>query len=176
MDDIQVIDIKPEKKNSMKINSKSSNSSSSEDEQRLEMRWTQKQEDYINDIKLECEDDARRHYNYYTCYKYLYNVVSLPLIIIPLLLSGLEQYIGNDLNYVKSILFCFIGITNSIVVFLNIGQRFQKHLEANNKYLEFTIGIGIELVKPKKYRESVEVFLEKIKYKKIQLDENSPEF
>ena len=52
----------------MKINSKSSSSSSSEDEQRLEMRWTERQEVYINDIKLECEDDARRHYKYYTCY------------------------------------------------------------------------------------------------------------
>lgn len=176
MDPVSIIDIKAEKKKSIKINSKSSNASISEDEQRLEMRWTEKQEIYINDIRLQCEDDARRHYRYYTCYKYLYNIISIPLIMIPLLLSGLEQYIGSDLNYIKSLLFCFVGISNSVVAFLNIGQRFEKHLEANNKYLEFTTGIGIELIKPKKYRESVEVFLEKIKYKKIQLDENSPEF
>ena len=170
MDHQSIIDIHPKKKGSVKISSKSS--SSSEDERQLEMMWTEKQEIYINDIKDECIKNSIKHYNRYNFYMYTYNILSIPMITIPLLLSGLDKYIESD--YIKTCLLCFVGILNSILTFSNLGQRFEKHLECRNKYIEFSTGIEIEIIKPKKYRESVEVYLEKIKYKLVQLNENSP--
>ena len=63
------------------------------------------------------------------------------------------------------IVFIFLGIINVVIIKFNYSKKLEKHIFAYLKYDDLILDIDYQLLKPRKYRENVNIFCSKIKSK-----------
>ena len=149
-------------------------STSSEDKIREEQPWDTKSEQFIQDLKLSCDQISKMFNLAGRKAKKKYNLLAIPTIILPLVCSVVINKIENNKDLINSVLLCIIGIINGLSTFFNFGKKMIIFNEYSGKYTELSNIISLELAKPKKYRIDLDIFLERITIKKQYLDSNAP--
>tara|TARA_R110000744_G_scaffold144468_5_gene256581 strand:+ start:181 stop:672 length:492 start_codon:yes stop_codon:yes gene_type:complete len=148
--------------------------SSSEDKERIEQPWDTKSEQFIQDLKLSCDQISKMFNLSSRKAKKKYNLLAIPTIILPLICSIIIPKIEKNKDIINSVLLCMIGILNGLSTFFNFGKKMIIFNEYSGKYTELSNIISLELAKPKKYRIDLDVFLERVTLKKQQLDSSAP--
>ena len=140
---------------------------------REEMLWSAHQEMYIKKIKVDCKFRARGHKLTYKKQRRLYNILSIPPIIVPIIMSGLTNY-TNTIFLFNSFCFIIIGVFSALNSFLDYGRQSQENIDFESKYLSLVSDINLEFSKPKKFRVPVDVFLERTTIVYNQLNKEEP--
>ena len=141
---------------------------------RIEMEWADNSEQYIHNIKEYCHKTSQKHDIQFKKNKFKYSCFALPTIITPLIVSVVSPFIGDASETVLPVVLSGLGILNGIQTFFNYGSKSQKHNEYANKYNDLAEDITTEMMKNIEYRESAEVFVEKVKHIKSRLDDGAP--
>ena len=149
-------------------------STSSEDKERIEQPWEHKSEQFIVDLKFVCTENATLFNSASHRAKKKYNLLAIPVIILPLICSIFINRLDKNKDLINSVLLCMIGIINGLSTFFNYGKKYMEFNEYSGRYTELSNIISVELSKSKKYRMALDVFLERITLKKQQLDSNAP--
>ncbi len=150
-------------------------SDSSEDADREEMKWESKQEHYIANLRDECLKLSDQHNLSSLKNKRRYIRFSLPAIVLPLLLGTVSQFVPTGYEYINSVGLTVTGVLNGVNTFYNYGKKTTVHNEFSGKYAELAGYISTELVKPKRHRIALDVFLEKITTRLNDINNSAPQ-
>jgi len=142
---------------------------------RIEMEWADNSEKYIQDVKKYCMDKSIRHEAQFKKNKFRYNCLALPAVVTPILISVITPFIGESSDVILPVVLSGLGILNGVQTFFNYGSKSQKHNEYSNKYNDLVEDITTEIMKGETYRESAEVFCERVKQKKSRMDDGAPD-
>lgn len=138
-------------------------------EPRPDLPWTDKTEKEVWDIQDQCLKLAARHSVAQKKAKCKYTIFGLPSMLIPLVTGGLGSYLEPDYEWVRSVALITTALNSGVLQFFNFGGKQSRHNEAAGKYSELADMIKMELSKPKHFRLSCDVFLERVfvKYQNI---------
>jgi hypothetical protein len=150
-------------------------SDSSEDADREEMKWESKQEQYVTKLRDDCLELSNEHNVASLNNKSKYIHFSLPAIILPLLLGTISQFVPSGYEYINSVGLTVTGVLNGVNTFYNYGKKTTVQNEFAGKYAELAGYISTELVKPKRHRIALDVFLEKITTKLNDINNSAPQ-
>ena len=163
---IKILDIDDEDRQSDKSNS--------EDVYRQEMKWESRQEEYFKKILKECLEFQKQHdrASHYNKKKYIF--MSIPIIILPLVLSSINDVLVEKYNYVNTTGMMISGIISGLSTFFNFSKKQAQHNEFSGKYDELAGEIEAMLSKPKRHRIACDVAIERIKNRYNHLNNSAP--
>ncbi len=144
---------------------------SKDDESRKELLWEDREETLLNTWKDEMGVLSRKHRAAGKKYKAMYNVLGVPATLIPIVLSGVTEYIHPP---VQSFLMIIAGTLVGLSTFFNLGKRFTQHFEYEHTYDELARELEKELRKPKRHRVACDVYMERIYLKYTMHNNNAP--
>ncbi len=137
--------------------------------------WDKHSELYTNKIFKQCKDLADSHKNESIKYKKLNFKWSLINLILPLLMAPITAILIDypHLAYIEMTIFIILSVVNSYLIKVNFSKKQEKHMFSFIKYTDLLLDIEFQLLKPKMYRENVNLFCSKIKTKFSYLQRNS---
>lgn len=145
---------------------------STDDDNRRELLWEDREENLIMDITRKCEAIAIRHHIKGAVSKRLYAFWGVPGIILPVVVASLNEYLEE--KYYASVAMLTAAICNTIGTFFNYGKMSQKHFDIAGKYEELSQEVQMEMCKPKRHRIACDVYLQKTVSKFNNLNSNAP--
>ena len=149
-------------------------SESSKDDDREEMPWEHKQEEFIEKIKDNCLKLSNEHSIASKSHKKKYIRYSIPAIVLPIVCGAISNLIPTDYEYITGITLSLTGILTGINTFFNHGKKTEKHNEYAGRYAELAGFIATELCKPKKFRIQLDVYLQTVTGKFNDLNNSAP--
>ena len=136
-----------------------SNKSSEDDPLRKELLWQKREEQLLLKWGDNIKQKAIKHKSKALTNKKMYHMFSIPVIIIPLVIGGINGMV--DITPITfSILMIFSSILAGVNTFFNFSKKSTLHFEFESKYNELHISIEKELSIPKIHRTAADVFLE----------------
>tara|TARA_R110000787_G_scaffold91741_2_gene193266 strand:+ start:663 stop:1148 length:486 start_codon:yes stop_codon:yes gene_type:complete len=157
----------------LKIDITPPSDNSIDDDNRKELPWQSREEKLLDKWMVEMYNISSKHNIAGKKYKKLFAICSIPSTLIPLVLSSLSVQL-EEYPLIQSILMILTGSLIGISTFFNLGSRFTKHFEYENRYEEIAREIEKELGKPKRYRYACDVYMEKIYMSYCGLNARSP--
>ena len=142
---------------------------------RVDMPWTDVIEQELLDLEGRCVEYSQSHTCAMKTAKCRYTVFGLPSMLIPLVTGGIGSYIPVEYEWISSTALILTAINSAIIQFFNFGNKQNKHSEVSNRYTELAGMIKIELAKPKTFRISCDVFMERITVKYQNLQKSAPD-
>jgi hypothetical protein len=165
----------PEQKQlDIRIHTPEDNSTSSEDTDRLEMPWEQREEQYLQAIQTQCRTQSTSHEAVSKTAKKQFASCSIPSIVLPIVLGAVNPYLSEEYNYINSVGMMLTGIIGGVNTFYNFGKKTTVHNEYAGRYAELAGYIQAEMCKPKKFRVQCDLFLERVNQKFNSLNSNAP--
>lgn len=149
-----------------------SSSSSVDDPSRLELMWQSREEQQIKSWQQTCMETAEAHKKKSHLLKCMYNALSIPMILLPLVIGSFTIYIVNPI--VMASILLVISFCNGLLIFFNLGRLIQLHHQFEAEYRELYINIERTLCKPKKNRIACDMYLERISGALTSLDKRAP--
>ena len=155
----------------MKIDSQ--NSDISEDDQnRKELLWQKREEDLLKKWLDDMIESSKKQGLKGRRTKKLYAILGVPATLIPVIMSGLTSL--NVDPIVNSLMMVTTGTLIGISTFFNLGKKFSEHFEYESRYDELAKELEKELCKPKAFRISCDVYMERIYMKYCSLNASAP--
>lgn len=149
-------------------------SKESEDRNREEQLWTDKSEKFIRKIQQDCLDKAKAYDQASRSSKKKYTRYALPGVVLPVIMSVISPHLPVEYKYVDGIALASIAILNGLNNFQNYGKKFSNYNEFAGKYSDLASYIEVEMSKPKRFRTSIDVYLERCSVRKSDLDNSAP--
>jgi len=151
-----------------------SNKSSEDDPLRKELLWQKREEQLLLKWGDNIKQKAIKHKSKALTNKKMYHMFSIPVIIIPLVIGGINGMV--DITPITfSILMIFSSILAGVNTFFNFSKKSTLHFEFESKYNELHISIEKELSIPKIHRTAADVFLERIQQTYNHLNNYAPD-
>ena len=116
---------------------------------REEMKWTSRIEVMLTSIKEECLQESLLHN--YNCryYNRVYNCLSIPCVIFPLILTTLEKTeMSADNPMIITVGLTIVAALNGLSSFINAGSQCKQHGATENLYSNLANEITITLAIP----------------------------
>lgn len=148
----------------------------SDDLNRPELLWNSKIEGIIKVWYEKCLNYSELHNLRSARHKKIFYSISIPSAIIPMVLASAGEGLGASWKPVVICCLILTGILNIINGFLNPGKRAEEHLNFEALYSELAIEITSELVKPQRYRQDADVFIQRIMDRYTSLNNRAPKF
>ena len=155
------------------INIEDDNSSKSDDIERTDEKWSEKNESFLKNIKNDCLHRANQHDIISHRNKKRYIWTAIPAMVIPLVLANVSM-LENDLKYIEPICLTCVSVINVFQTILNFSKKKEIHAVYSAKYAELATYIDKVLIRKKRYRSAFDVILERTTIMKQQLDSNAP--
>ena len=140
---------------------------------REEELWTTESEKFLIEWMTAMCVKSKAHDKSYKKFKKYNNVLALPTILLPLILSPLTGYI-TDFPIISSLMLISTGVLSGINSFFNFSKKSQQNNEYSNLYAQLAREIKIEVRRPSRFRMPVDKFSERIYQKYSALDASSP--
>ena len=153
------------------VNIPSNKSDSSEDITRTEMMWRDTHEQQLRRWRDIAEYQVGYHRKRYKCYRWLYIMITLPSVVLPVVASTFADKLSS---HTSAMLLCGTGIINGISSALNIGRRAESHSLYDSYWDSYIANIDMELSKPKSGRVACDVYLQKSLDRYMYLNQTSP--
>lgn len=147
----------------------------SDNSYRKQLLWTDKIEDVINSWYLKCLENADNHLVKAKRHKCMFYSLNIPAAIIPMTIAALTETTRERWELLITFLLIVNGILNIVNGFLNSGKKAENHMNFNALYNELAVNITSEIVKPKKFRQSADVFIQRIMDNYNSLNNRAPE-
>lgn len=132
---------------------------SKDSDSRKELLWEEREQNLLLRWKDQMEKQAKLHKKSGRRYKKLYAIFGVPSALIPIITSGLTNFISP---LTQSILMITTGTLIGISTFFNLGRKYTEHLEFQARYDELARDLEKELAKPKRHRVACDVYMERI--------------
>ena len=145
----------------------------SEDTYREEEKWSEKNEKFLKDIKLDCLHRSSQHDIISHRNKKRYVYTSIPTMVIPLILANVT-IVNQEYSFLEPIGLTFVSMISVFQTLLNFSKRSEIHNTYSGKYSDLSNQIDKILIRRKKYRNAFDVCLEKITSRKQNLDNSAP--
>ena len=155
------------------INIEDIDSSKSDDIDRFDEKWSEKNENYFKNIKNDCLERAEKHDIISHRNKKRYIFTSIPAMVIPLILANVS-ILSQDYRYIEPIGLTCVSIINVFQTILNFSKKKEIHAVYSAKYAELASYIDKVLVRKKRYRSAFDVILERATIMKQSLDASAP--
>lgn len=155
------------------IETETSNSSTSTNDEKCEMNYDKKIMDFLQNIATKCEKLGTIHDHKSSKYKIKYISFSISSIFFQIIVTTLTPIIHFSTLYF-SILMMVSVLCTSINVFMNYNSKYINNDIYSNLYFELALRIQCELVRPKRHRQTASLFCEQIRLSYIHLNENAP--
>jgi hypothetical protein len=149
-------------------------STSSVDIEREEMKWETREEKYLDNIRQQCLKLSEQHNQASRKAKKKFGACSIPVIFIPIVMGSVNQYLPAGYEYINSTGMMLTGIISGINAFFNYGKKTTQHNEYAGRYAELAGYVASELIKPKRHRIALDVFMERINEKMSGLNSTAP--
>ena len=156
----------------VKINSKSE--SSHDNDSRKELLWEKREEVVLFEWQARLVENSIKHGKKGKKTKRLYNMITVPSIIIPLIGSGLSNIL-QPFPIATSSTLILTSILVGVNGFFNFGAKTEKHLQYEASYMKLSNEIQKELCKPKSARVACDLYMQIIMSEMNKLDENAPD-
>jgi hypothetical protein len=156
-------------------NTPPSKRNSEDDPDRRELLWEQREEILLHKWKNEMHSNAVQHRISGRFYKRLYVIFGLPSVLIPIIIGSLSEPL-KEFSTTKSLLMILCGLLTGITTFFNLGKRYTDHGHYEHMYTELARSIESELSRPKAFRQPCDVYLEKIRLRFGNLNNQAPWF
>lgn len=147
---------------------------SSLDQDRVEALWDDKQEILFQNWAIDIKLNISKHHKLGKKNKHCHIIFSTPSILIPIILSGLTTIITNPL--ISSLLLILSGTTSGLCAFFDFSARSIEHHDFENRFINISMEIELELSKSKKDRVAVECFAERIYQQVMSAKVNAPRY
>jgi hypothetical protein len=151
-----------------------SNKSSEDDPLRRELLWEKREEQLLLKWCDSIKQKAIKHKAKALSNKKMYHIISIPVIIIPLVIGGINGLV-DVAPIAFSILMIFSSILAGVNTFFNFSKKSTIHFEFESKYNELGISIEKELAIPKTHRIAADVYLERIQQSYNHLNNYAPD-
>ena len=125
--------------------------SSSHDIDRMEEKYNEKNELYLESIKDECLHLANEHDVQSHILRKKHNCFSVPVICLPIIAGAASSFIPAEYSFVSALVLSASGISNGLLNFKNYNKKFQQHNEYAGRYAELAGEIQIELCRGKNF-------------------------
>lgn len=145
---------------------------------RIELRWNDKIEYLLRHWALQCKELAKQHNKQAKYKRFMYRLLGIPSVIIPLCMATVSQLYdeGHDIEkLVNSLGYLLTGTLTGVNTFLNFAGQYEKHYNAEIRYNELYTDIQSILIKPKRDRMQADVCIERYKLKLEHANEVSPD-
>ena len=139
------------------------------DIERLEERWSNVNEDFLDQISIDCYNESNHHEIRALWLKRVYFVLSIVNIILPAL--QLTNFISPTTQ--KYLTFT-TPITVAFTAWLNPAGIGETHNNFANKYRNLNMKIRKQLIRGKRFRIAFDVFLESISQNYSHLQDIAP--
>ena len=141
---------------------------------RLDLPWSETTEKELEGIQEKCQELSKCHDMAMRRSKCRYTVFGLPSMLIPLIAGGISEHLNEDTEWVRSVALIVTAVNSGIMQFFNFGSKQSQHNEAAGKYQELSDMVKMELSKPKEFRVSCDVFMERIFVKYQNINSTAP--
>lgn len=135
--------------------------------------WTEQTEDYITNIKINCQKEAEHHDKAGYSAKKLYNIYALPAILVPLIAAPIQGTFKDDewTTYFSMSALVVTSILTGVNSFFNYGSKMQKHFNFSGRYGDIVTDIEESLTKARNNRINSDVFIrtQKMKFDSLNL-------
>jgi hypothetical protein len=148
-------------------------SPSIDDTERMELPWENREEKILLQWCADCKIRSKQHNIKGKQSKIKFAVFSVPGILIPIVLGGISPIIQCN-SIIYSLGMMASGLFSGVNVFFNFGKKQQEHFDYTNKFFELSNEITSELSKPKRFRISCDVYMERVKNKYNEICKMSP--
>jgi len=138
---------------------------------RRDLLWTDDIEEKIKEWYRGCKSSAVSHNLKAKEHRKIFYGLNIPAAIIPMTIATVGD-MDNDI--VTIVLLVIMGILTIINGFLNPGKLTEMHLNFEAMYNELAVEISSDLIKPKIYRQSADVFLQRIMDRYNSLNNRAP--
>jgi hypothetical protein len=156
--------------------SRNSNSKTSDDVNREQEKWLVNHDTFFKTIMKDCQAVGARHLKISDRNKVIFNVISIPIILLPISVSVFNKFFILEDDFLRITLLLSLSVLSGLQSYFNFGRKQQLHFDYSHKYAELGLAIEAELLKKKKYRFNVDVFVESIKLRYLNLNRSSPIF
>ena len=146
----------------------------SQDVERLEEKYNERNEKYLVAIKDECEQLANMHDVTAHNFRKAHNCYSVPVIIIPVVMGCVSPMLPPELNYINAVSLSVVGVMNGLLTFRNYSKKHQQHAEFAGKYSDLAHEIGTEMSRSRRFRQAYDTFLYRISTKYRNLNLSAP--
>jgi len=148
--------------------------SSIDNEHRIELLWERREEQVVENFAEDANTRSISHDLKAKKFKRLNIGFTLPTIVIPLILSGLSEVL-DEFKLLNNILLICVGILSGIQALLGFSEKYQKHSNFSNLFLELSDEVKTELSKPKSSRVACDLFMCKIRLRRSNLISRAPD-
>lgn len=136
-----------------------SESSSEDASDRVELMWDSRNQDLIIHWGNECKANAKLHNKAGKKFKWLYSIVGVPTMLIPVLIGSFSTQLALA-PLTQSVCMLCSGALSTISQFFDFSGRSSAHFEYEARYSELASEIDVECCKPKARRVACDVYLE----------------
>ena len=155
--------------------SDNSSSSVSEDITRYEEKWTERHEEFLKQMKLDCNTASVKHNISSRANLWYYRLLAVPSITLPLFSAFLNEYLQEDMKIITSAILLLRSGFAGVNTIFNFGKKAQQHNEYSGKYYDVQQEIAYTLTRKKKNRMACDISLEKYISKVKLLNGNAPQ-
>ena len=135
---------------------------SSLDTDREEMCWNSSHEELIQTWSRDARNRAESHAKAAKKFKRMFYWLGIPPSLLPIVLSGVSDFIHPRYAYATTIILVLSGILSGINTFINPSKKCENHFEFEARFLEFVVDIDVEMSKGKRFRIPADVCLERV--------------
>jgi hypothetical protein len=144
-----------------------------DDESRKILPWSKYEEQLLKKWGSDCRHRSGNHDSKGASNKIKYATFGIPTILIPIILGGFSSVFPCH-SLVYGVAMMCSGAISAVNMFFNFGRKSEVHYNFACMYFELSNEIESELIKPKKFRMSCSVYVEKIKHKYNNLLKQAP--
>ena len=152
----------------------SPDSESSQDIERAEEKYTERNEQYLLAVKEECLHLCNEHDIAAHRFRKAHNCYSVPVICLPVVMGCISPLLPPEMNFVNSVSLSVVGVMNGLLTFRNYSKKHQQHAEFAGKYSDLAHEIGTEMSRSRRFRQAYDTFLYHISTKYQNLNLSAP--
>lgn len=136
--------------------------SGTETDDAQEEPWLQSSEELLQGWCAKSRAQAAQHEKAARAFRSRHNVWGLPAACLPVMLAPIAASIDRDsvwwFQYAEAALLAFTGMCSVMTNFYGFSSKIEKHSSSASKYINLAQDIELELSKPRKYRQDVDIF------------------
>jgi hypothetical protein len=146
-----------------------------DDPTREELLWCSRYEDLCDGWMQDSITRSKKHGRLANKFKCRANIFGFLNIFLPLLLASSTPFIIDEYTIMYQVLLFVVSLSAGTTALFKYENKYCKHSEYENKYLEFVDDVRSELVRPKRHRMAADVFVERTKNQHSKLLSGAPD-
>ena len=140
---------------------------------KLEEKWNERNAAYMQYIIKLCRNRSTQHKASGYSFKTKNTMWSLPLVIVPTIMSPISLLVEENSDiakYISAGAFLVTGVIGGVQSYFKYGELMTKHFNLDFQYIDLISDIEEEMIKLPPYRTQCDIFISKINKRVDELE------